>query len=235
MPRFMLSASPMCAGLNLEHFIRSLLCHPRTGNLGAGSSPRQPGSRDHFGGKTAAFYRSFYSFATLCLHLLVNLQSAIRNPQFPLSLSQPSRLVRRGTHGADHGGPHAAFSSACRPSMVVPPGLVTMSLSAPGWRPVSKTMLRAAQRRLRRQFRRHIARQTRRHTAIAQSFNDRIEIGRTASAQACHRIEQRFLQLEKQCPPIQKAAAPARRPPRWPAGRARRPRPKRRAAPGCWA
>jgi len=34
-----------------------------------------------------------------------------------------------------------AFSSSCTPAMVVPPGLVTMSLSAPGCLPVSSTIL----------------------------------------------------------------------------------------------
>ena len=89
------------------------------------------------------------------------------------------------------------FSNSCKPSIVVPPGLVTWSLSAPGCWPVSKTIFAAPKTVCAASFVANVARQTGRHAAVAQRFDELINISRTAAAQAGHGIEQRFLHLKR--------------------------------------
>ena len=81
-------------------------------------------------------------------------------------------------------------SRACRPAMVVPPGLATMSLSTPGCASRFQHHLRRSQHRLRRQRRGHVARQTHAHAAVGQRLDHQIHERRPAAGQAGDGVEQ---------------------------------------------
>ena len=83
-------------------------------------------------------------------------------------------------------------SSACRPAIVVPPGLVTWSLSTPGWSPVSRTIRAAPSDGLRGQGGRDLSGQADTHAAVGERLDHHVDERRPAPRQARHGVEQRL-------------------------------------------
>src|SRR5690349_1255417 len=114
------------------------------------------------------------------------------------TLAQFFRLFRRRTDGVHERCAQTAFLQFVQTLNGCPPRTRDHILERSWMLAGFQNHFRAAEHGLRGKPRGHVTWQSRGHATVAERLDDRVNVSRTAAAETRHRVEQRFLELNRQ-------------------------------------